>query len=101
MLNIAINAAGVMLLVLSEQQGIGCDHNELWIFSALIVGLTGTIILVLIIGWLMVKAGLCHRVGRLISAADDETNQFYPGGAGGSDELFPVTAATGGLENVW
>ena len=73
--NILWNGVGVYLIVMSENT-VSCDHNELWIFSVVIVSLTLGVAVLSFIGFICNRIGLCHRLGHLLSSNDDDQTQF-------------------------
>ena len=74
--NILSNAFGIWLIVEAEA-GLGCAHNEIWIFAVILTSLTFFVVIVLCVGWICTRLGLCTRLRRLISI-DDEPYAFNP-----------------------
>jgi hypothetical protein len=66
--NIVINCEGLFLVIMTKVTGIAdsCNHNELWIFSLVIVTITLSIGLLILMVWLLTKFNVCLRLGRLV-----------------------------------
>lgn len=70
MINLTANGVGIWLIWGAESVS-GCNHNELWIFSIVIVSLTLVSAMMVLVIYIFYRCGLCLRFGKLLSIEDE------------------------------
>ena len=70
------SAFGLWLVLSAELKGTTCEHNELWIYSVVIVVLIGSIALILGSIRACMYCGICMRLGRFMFIEDSPQYQY-------------------------
>lgn len=77
LINLSGCGVGLWLVINSEVNGTTCDHNELWIYSVIIVSLTLLVALVLGSIRCCMSFGVCMRFGRFLAIEDSPYQYRY------------------------